>query len=192
MALTVLSWVPPLTISLLFNSSVFRLLQQVRNNSSAHTTPPFAVTASETVLLPPCGGPPILADLSPRTSGGQEKKGVSVSPSAHGLGSWATLWERSWQPHPWPVVSPQEENRWMRSCLGFASPAVPTTWMMSSASGHLSPPTADRCLLSPSCHHHQPHYPTMYNLPPSSPSFLSAASIPLPSSPQTLFLLDSR
>lgn len=80
MALTALSWVPPLTISLLFNSSVFRLLQQVRNNSSAHTTPPFAVTASETVLLPPREGPPILVDLSPRTSGGQEKKGVSVSP----------------------------------------------------------------------------------------------------------------
>lgn len=54
-----------------------------------------------------------------------------VSPTAHRPGNQTALWESSWQPHPPPEVSPEEDTRQMRSCFGFASPALTITWMMS-------------------------------------------------------------
>lgn len=100
-----------------------------------------------------------------------------VSPKAHGPGTQTALWESSWQPHPPPEVSPQEDRyqadevlfRVCKSCYNHHLDDVPPFLV-------ISPHPAHGCLLSPSFHH-QPHYSKIYNRPASSLSMLSAASI---------------
>lgn len=61
--MTALSWVPPLTISLLFKQSKLPFLWQVRNSCSAHTWPPLTVMPQR--VLPPLGGGAPLVGLRP-------------------------------------------------------------------------------------------------------------------------------
>lgn len=160
MALTAASWVPPLTISPLFNSSEFRLFQQVRNNSSAHTVPPFAVTASDTVLRASCGGLPMLAGPSPSTRHMVDRRRVCLSPLRPVGWEAGSPFGRGPDSLAQPVVPLQEGIRWMRSCPGI-------TWIMSLSLWSSLPTHCPQLSVLPAFHHHQPHYSTMHNLPES-------------------------
>jgi hypothetical protein len=108
-ALTTVSLVPPLTISLLFKESRFPSLWQVRNSSSAHTLPPLTVTASDcppTLRWKAClagfshrqvilGGQRHTAFQEPQPEGRGKKKGFMCLFST----GWCILWPQSGRCH---------------------------------------------------------------------------------------------